>query len=350
MKGIVITGFLLFALTAGIFSQIGGGHIYEFLNLTNSARVGSLGGNLISVKDNDLSLVYGNPSLLNPDMSNNLALSYVNYFADINYGFVSYAMDYGKIGTFAAGLQYINYGTFTGADPTGLITGEFNSSEYSLNLIWGKTIAKNISVGANLKPIYSVFEKYESFGFASDLGITFYNKENGFTAALVARNMGLQISTYYGEEGGPMPFEIQAGISKKLKYAPFRLSVITRNLEKWDLTYGDEDENQGNIDPATGLLKSESGFIDFSDKLMRHFIFGLEFLPSESFMLRLGYNYRQHKEMKLSTMGTFAGFSIGLGVKLSAFTISYGRAIYHVSGASNLFSVNTNFSEIYNRK
>ena len=162
--------------------------------------------------------------------------------------------------------------------------------------------------------------------------------------------MGLQISTYYGEDRGPIPFEIQAGISKKLQHAPFRMSIIVRNLEKWDLTYSDQDNGQGNIDPATGLLKSESGFVDFSDKLMRHLIFGIEFLPSESFMLRLGYNYRQHKEMKLSTLSTFAGFSIGLGVKLSAFNISYGRAVYHVSGASNMFSVSTNISELYTRK
>ncbi len=235
MKKITIVCLLICLSYGRIFSQIGGDHVYEFLNLTNSARAGGLGGNLISVKDNDLSLIYGNPSLLNEKMDNHLMLSYVNYFADINYGFISYARDYGKFGTFAAGIHYINYGNFIAADPTGLITGEFSSSEYSLNILWGKAITKNLSFGANIKPVYSVFELYESFGLASDIGLTWFNEKSGFTAAVVVKNIGLQISTYYGEERGPIPFEIQAGISKKLSHAPFRLSVISTKLEKWDL-------------------------------------------------------------------------------------------------------------------
>jgi len=350
MKKLVVFCILICLISGRIYSQIGGDHVYEFLNLTNSARAGGLGGNLISVKDNDLSLVYGNPSLLNKQMNKHLMLSYVNYFADINYGFISYARDYGKLGTFAAGIHYINYGDFTGADPTGQITGEFSSSEYSFNILWGKDITKNLSIGANIKPVYSVFELYESFGFASDIGLTWFNEKTGFTAAFVVKNMGLQISTYYGEERGPIPFEIQAGISKKLSHAPFRLSVISTNLEKWDLSYTDSQSGSGNIDPATGLLKNENKFADFSDKLMRHVIFGIEFLPSNNFMIRLGYNYRRHKEMRLITRNTFSGFSFGLGFKLSVFTISYSNAIYHVAGTSNLFTISTNLSEIIIKK
>ncbi|MFC2118731.1 type IX secretion system protein PorQ [Bacteroidota bacterium] len=349
MKKTIISFLFILFLCSSNMAQISGDGVYLFLKLNYSARESALGGNLISVKDNDLSLITGNPSLLNAEMDNNILLSYINYFANVNYGLVSYAKDYGKLGTFAVGIQYNNYGEFVAANPTGVITGEFTSAEYALNISWAKQITKRLSIGTNIKPIYSVLESYESFGFASDLGITYSNKDNGFTAALVARNMGLQITPYYSENTENLPFEMQAGISKKLAHAPFRLSVIARNVQKWNLTYYNESVS-GNIDPTTGLLKSKSGIADFSDKLMRHMIFGVEFLPSESFMLRLGYNYRRHKELKLTTQSGFSGFSFGLGIKLAAINISYSRANYHVAAASNIFTISTNISELYSRE
>jgi hypothetical protein len=41
------------------------------------------------------------------------------------------------------------------------------------------------------------------------------------------------------------------------------------------------------------------------------------------------------------------GFSYGFGIKISKFHLSYGRATYHLAGASNHFSISTNFSSFY---
>ena len=84
-------------ISVNTFAQIGGGNIYEFLNLPNSARVAALGGKLISIKDNDLNLSFNNPSLLNSSMEKQLVLNYVNYFSDINYGYVSYSISDSEI-------------------------------------------------------------------------------------------------------------------------------------------------------------------------------------------------------------------------------------------------------------
>ena len=48
-----------------LYAQIGGQSTYEFLNLTNSARLAALGGEFVSVTDNDISLMMCNPSLIN---------------------------------------------------------------------------------------------------------------------------------------------------------------------------------------------------------------------------------------------------------------------------------------------
>ena len=70
---------------SGLFAQSGGDNTYDFLNLTNSARVVSLGGQQISLYGDDLNIVYHNPSLLNSSMNNHLVMNYINYFSDISF-------------------------------------------------------------------------------------------------------------------------------------------------------------------------------------------------------------------------------------------------------------------------
>ena len=95
------------------WAQIGGESTYNFLNLTNSARMAALGGNQIAINDSlDLNISYNNPSLLRAEMKNMLALNYVDYFAGVNYGYASYSFGTPLPGYFAAGVHYINYGKF----------------------------------------------------------------------------------------------------------------------------------------------------------------------------------------------------------------------------------------------
>jgi len=137
---------IIFLLTIPLFvdAQVGGNGVYDFLNFTSSARVASLGGKNISIYDDDLNMAFHNPSLLNSTMNDKLILNYVNYFAGINYGYAGYSYNHNKFGTISVGLQYMNYGIFTAADETGVITGEFNASDYALNLIWSKDLLKAV--------------------------------------------------------------------------------------------------------------------------------------------------------------------------------------------------------------
>ena len=129
-KHILLTVALLFPLLS--FCQLGGNNTYEFLNLPASARSTSMGGAVVSLPDGDLNLVADNPALLDSNMDNHLSLSYVNYLADINLGYVSYARKFGKVGVFSQGIQYIDYGKFTETDVTGLELGAFKAGELSL--------------------------------------------------------------------------------------------------------------------------------------------------------------------------------------------------------------------------
>ena len=258
MRKYLLFCFLTIILHLNAYTQTGGNHTYAFLNLTNSARVASLGGKTAAIWEDDLNLPFHNPALLNSSMDKHLVLNYVGYFAGIKYGYTSYARSYENIGNFAAGIHYINYGSFIAADATGERTGTFNASEYAVNLLYSRTLDSVFHLGVNLKPVYSIFESYNSFGIAADIGFTYHNPEHLFTAGMVLKNIGTQIVTYYDGNREPLPFEIQAGVSQRLRYAPFRFSILLQHLQKFDLTYKSPLDKDNEFDPFTGLSITEN--------------------------------------------------------------------------------------------
>jgi hypothetical protein len=326
-----------------LFSQIGGTSTWNFLSLTTSARIAALGGKVAAIADDDLNLVYQNPSLLTPAMHNSLVLNYVNYFTDIAYGYVSYARTFNSVGTFAVGIHYIDYGNFIAADPTGLITGNFTAAEYALNLNYSRSIDSNITVGICIKPIYSALENYQSYGLAADMGACYTSDDRLFAASVSVRNLGTQFKGYYAKSYEPLPFEIMAGFSQKLAHAPFRFVVTAQQIQRLDLTYTTPEESS-KVDPLSGDAIKKNKLESFSDKTMRHMIVGVEFLPMKAFCFRFGYNHKLRKEMATDFKPAMVGFSWGFGLNLSRFQLNYGRAAYHLAGATNIFSISTNLS------
>ncbi len=323
-----------------------GGKAFQFLDMTNSARVAALGGKAVAIYDDDLNIAYFNPSILSEGMSNHFVLNYVSYFAGINYGYASYARNISKIGNFAAGIHYQNYGTFIGADETGMKTSDFHAAEYAFNLIYSRKIDSLIHIGVTLKPIYSNLETYSSFAIAIDAGITYHNPDKLFTASLVIRNVGTQLSTYYPDgEYEKLPLDISIGISQGLRHAPFKFYIIADHLEKFDLTYSTKEDEEENLNAFTGDENKESKFDVAMDKVMRHLIFGTELNITKNLMLRFGYHYRRRQEMKVPTHPGTVGFSWGIGVKISKFHISYGRSAFHAAGSPNYFSLSMNLTE-----
>lgn len=326
-----VLNILVFALIMSpSFSQTGGDNVYEFLNLTHSGLVSSLGGTNVSLPTNNLNLVYHNPALLNSGMNKNLALNYVNYFAGINYGLAMYSRSYPGTGNFAVGLTYLNYGSFTEADISGTITGSFRAAEYALSLVCSRQIDSLFTVGITFKPVLSELEKYSSFGFAFDLGASWHNKSNLFSAGFVIRNAGYQVTTYAGESHEKLPFEIQAGLSQSLAHAPFRFSLTLRHLEKYDLTH------QYSLSAVSETSRTSNSFFE---NTMRHAVFGAELIPHKNFYISAGYNYQRRRELQVESKVSTVGFSWGFGINTSVMNIEFGRATYHLAGSSTNVSL-----------
>jgi hypothetical protein len=337
--------FLLLAATFSSEAQIGGNNSFEFLNLTNPARTAALGSsNFLAIKDNDIVLTLANPSLITTEVNNRLAFSFTDSYTDINYGFAMFGKDFRKAGSFVGSMQYANYGKFTYADATGVTSGEFSAGEYALNIGWGRKLDSVFSIGANFKTIYSSLESYTSYGLAVDVAGSYANK-NGFTMSLAARNIGRQLTVYTTGNPEPLPFEMQFGMSKRLKHLPFRYSLVLSHLEKWDLTYTDPNDNR--VDPLTGEPLDGSSNGGFLDRAMRHVIIGGEFIPARFLSLRIGYNYQRRQELKLTSRPATVGFSWGIGLKISKFNFSYARATYHLAGSPNYITLSANLGDFY---
>ncbi|MEM9917229.1 MAG: type IX secretion system protein PorQ [Bacteroidota bacterium] len=326
---------------------VGGNNTYEFLNLPASARLTAMGGHLISVRDDDLSLALSNPSLLNPDMHQQIALSHNIFLGGINHGYVAYGHHAKKWNaSLHAGLQYTTYGTFDAADEFGTITGEFKASEYAFVVGASRQVYEKLTFGANAKLITSQLETYNSVGLAADLGLFYQDTSGRFTASLVFKNAGAQLSGYTNENNEPLPFDIQIGISQRLKHLPFRFSVVYHNLQRWNLLYDDPTTEETTFIIGDGN-QEESGFSMQIDNFFRHFVFSGEFLFGrlENFRLRFGYNHLRKQELSVDNFRSLAGFSMGLGFKIKRFRIDYGRSFYHLAGGGNHFSISTNLRE-----
>ena len=338
----------LIFLSTCISAQIGGEHVYSFLNLPNSARIQALGGDVAAIRDDDVNMAYQNPGLINQSMAGNLSLSYVSYFSGINFGNVAYAAKAGKTGTFAGSIQYINYGSFERADPTGLISGNFSAGEYCLTTGYSRKMDSVFTVGINLKTIFSSFDTYNSFGMAIDFGASYKSPDQLFTASFVVKNLGRQFTTYSEDNREALPAELQIGLCKELKHVPLKFSFVAHNLQKPDLTFSDPLIPEETIDPLTGDTTINK--IGIANKIMRHAILGAEFNITKALSFQLGYNYQRRQEMKVdSRLGT-VGISWGLGVKIYKFSIAYARSAYHLAGSPNQFTLTARLSEFYRKK
>ncbi|HPB01865.1 MAG: type IX secretion system protein PorQ [Bacteroidales bacterium] len=327
----------------GLMAQNGVNKVFSFLELSNSSRLTALGSNMASIHDNDVSLVLSNPSYICDSMHSALALNYTNYFSDINYGFVTYSHTFEKAGSFAASVQYLNYGNFQETDIYGNALGNFNAYDMALTMGWGRKLHDNFSIGANAKFIYSDLYKAVSSGVAVDVAGSYFNDDKYLSATLVVRNIGRQLNTYFQGVSEPLPFDVQLGVSKRLLHMPLRFSLLAHHLHRWDIRY--DNPADAEYDPLTGELIEERKLSAFGDKLMRHFVVGAELAPGKSFSFRIGYNYQRRKELTVDSRLSTVGLSWGFGLRIKKFYFSYARSAYHLAGSPNVITLSTKIDD-----
>ncbi|MEN8126056.1 MAG: type IX secretion system protein PorQ [Bacteroidota bacterium] len=334
-----ITLYIIFFITYFAQAQVGGDRIYNFLNIPVSARQAAIGGDIYTIYD-DVNQPLWNPSTINQFIDNQVAVNYINYLGDINMGSVTFAHMINKnFGTMHAGIQYIDYGEFIGADVDGNETNNFKARDLSFSLGYGYQIPSTyFHLGANLKLLSSKIENYTSQGAALDFGIYYFNDQRPYTFTAVIRNIGFQISPY-DEIREKLPMEIAVGASYQLEDVPLKWYVTINNLQQWNIAKPNPSESQTDLD---GITTDEN--INFFDNAIRHVVIGGEFFSDKKFNLRFGYNFRRAAELNLTESRTFAGISAGFGIKMGRLKFDYAFTKYHPVSNTSTFTLHFNLT------
>ncbi len=330
--------FCLSAMTALLCLSATAQPVYEFASIPASARVAALGGSPLAITEPDLGIAATNPSFLPYIEGSKVAVDYVNYIADISIGHASYCFTNSRVpGTMAVGIQYLNGGRNTRYDVYGNEAGSFSTNEYAFHLSYGRRFDSCFAIGATLKPVLSFVAGYSSVGLMADISASYTFNDGRTATSAMLRNAGSQL-TAYNEHYGRVPFEVLIAVCHQLEHAPFRLSVVLQQLQKYRLN-ADSDNP---AEPGSEVERDNITLPSFADNILRHCIFGVEAFPGKPVNLRAGFNYQRRQELKLKDAPGLAGISLGFGLRLKRFSVEYAHARYTLAGSSNHFSVVVN--------
>lgn len=308
------------------FCQIGGRYAFNSLNLASNARVLGIGGDNVSVSDNDPNLFFHNPALLNKTMVRRLGVNFSPHMAGIFNTAQCYAFNVKKLGLFGVGLKFLNYGNAKRTDEDGVEQGIVEAYDMVLQASHARTLG-NFSLGATFKLVGSQIAGFSTYGVGIDMGAVFKHPKRDFTIGLTVRNIG------FGKNA--LPINALIGMSYKLEHMPLRFSLTIHHLNNWNIAYLDPnaivsyDINNNPIrDTATAFTE-----------IPRHLILGGEFLLSKGFNIRVGYNHMRRAELKPAEASILSGFSLGFMLKVKSFELAYTRAFFHPSDGVDMLSL-----------
>ncbi|NDW17897.1 DUF3308 domain-containing protein [Dysgonomonas sp. 216] len=309
-----------------------GEKVYRFLSLPTSTHINALGGNNVSLVDNDLSLVFHNPASLGEEMNMFLNVNYMAYVDDIGVGSAIFAKSLSPISTMAFGVSYINYGDFKRYNAEQISEGDFSATDMLVSGVYSRDLTPMLRGGVTAKFIYSSYDKYSSTAVAFDVGLSYYKKEKDLSAGIVLKNIGAQLSSFNEDRVG-LPWDVQVGFTKKIAHAPIRLSVTGMYLTQWKFE---------KIDEANGIESKDDNFFK---TLFKHTVIGVDLLPSQNMWIGVGYSPKINSDLKITEGNKWGGWNLGAGLKVSKFNLGFSLSQYSPSATSYHFSFSTDLSK-----
>ena len=286
--------------------------VYSFLRLPVSAHVAALGGDNITITDDDATLIFHNPALICGVSDKSINLNFMTYMDGAKTASASFVKAYKERATWGVAAQYMDYGTMKQTTVDNVETGDFSARDIALSGTFTYLLSDRISGGITGRFITSHIASYSSAAVAVDLGVNYQGADRGWSLSAVAKNLGGQIKAYE-DDFERIPLDLQIGVTKRLIGSPLRLSGTLSRLNNWD-----------------------QGFI-------KHLAVGADLLLGENIYVAAGYNFRRSSEMKIADgegeSNHGAGLSLGAGLQLQRFKLHVAYAKYHVSASSLLINV-----------
>lgn len=285
---------------------------YNFLKLPVSAHAAALGGDNISIIEDDESMIFNNPALLSSVSDKTINLNYMNYMSGANTASAAFNRIIKERASVAASAQFIDYGNMKEVDENNVQTGEFSAKDISIAGYFSYMLTDRIAGGITAKFVTSYIGDYNSIAMGVDLGLNYYDPDKEWSVSLVAKNLGGQMKAY-DDQYDRMPIDVQLGASKRFAHMPFRISATLVDLNHLDY------------------------------KFINHLVAGADIIISPTIWVGIGYNFRRANEMKITeTDGSSshgAGLSFGAGINLERFKLNLAYGKYHVSSSSILINL-----------
>lgn len=282
---------------------------YNFLRLPTAAHAAALGGDNITIIEDDGALIFENPALLASVSDKTINFNYMNYMSGVNVASASFNRIVKDKASWAASAMYVDYGKMKETNENNQILGDFSAKDISIAGYFSYMLSDRIVGGITAKFITSYIGSYNSIGVGVDLGLNYYDPDREWSISAVAKNLGGQLKAY-DETYDKMPIDVQVGVSKRFTNTPFRVSATLTNLTHWDTSF------------------------------INHAVVGFDLLLSNSIWLGGGYNFRRAKEMKIKSSSDEkasshgAGLTFGGGINLERFHINVAYGKYHISSSS----------------
>ena len=285
---------------------------YNFLRLPVSAHAAALGGDNISLVDDDATLIFQNPALINDVSDRTINLNLMTYMEGAKTASAAFLKAAGERGTWGVTAQYMDYGSMKETTADNQELGTFSARDIAIGGTFAYALTNELSGGVTAKFITSYIGSYNSLALGVDLGINYYHEDYDLSLSAVARNLGGQFKAYK-DDFDRIPLDLQIGATKRIGHSPLRVSATMSRLNDWSEGFG------------------------------RHFAIGADVLLGQSIYVAAGYNFRRASEMKISdaegSSAHGAGLSIGAGLSLERFKLHVAYAKYHVSASSILINI-----------
>jgi len=285
--------------------------VFSFLRLPVSAHVAALGGDNITIDDDDPTVIFHNPALISNVADKSINLNFMTYMEGAKTASASFVKAWGQRATWGVSAQYMDYGSIKETTIDNIEQGTFSAKDIAVAGSFAYLLSDRWSGGITLRFISSSIASYNSLGIAADLGINYFDEERGWSISATAKNLGGQVKAYQ-EEFEKIPLDLLVGVSKRLAAAPLRFSATLSRLNRWDTNF------------------------------IQHVAIGADVFLGETIYIGAGYNFRRRDEMKINEGETSsshgAGLSVGGGLTLKRFKLNVAYAKYHVSASSILIN------------
>ncbi len=297
---------------------------FNVLKFTTSAHIVALGGENISLIEDTPTAGATNPALYSGVSDHSMGLSFMTYAGDGKYLGAQYIKTFGERHTAAFKAQYLGFGSMDETDVNGNIIGSFSAKDIVVGGAYSYLFSNRWAGGVALNAAYSKYAEYSAVALAIDLGINYYNEEKDFSVSAALRNFGHQVKTF-DDLSQKVPYDLQLGFSKGIAHAPVRVSITMVDLTRWKSSYYFNEDGKGGL--------------KFGQKLINHFVVGVDILPTDYLYISAGYNARRAYELKAAGKGHGAGLSFGAGIDIKGIKAGVSYARYHVANSSLMFNV-----------